>query len=98
MWWVRLHQSGLDLLPLGGGDDTGKEIVGEDLLGSFLAAVDSKCDALIEKAKVRGLLSALQLIGRQRGEVAEEQFVVAVELTFRDKHLVVGMVQQIVLK
>lgn len=86
----------LDLGPLRRGNDAGEKVVRKDLLGAFLAAIDREGYTLIQKAEVGGLLSSLQLIGGEGGEVFQEKLVMAVELTWRSEHLIVGMVQQIV--
>ncbi len=60
MRWVRPRSTSV---PFGAGDDAREQIVGEDLLGAFVAAVDGEGDALIEEAEVGGLLAATQLVG-----------------------------------
>ena len=50
------------------GDEAREQVVGEDALGAFVAAVDGEGDALGEEGEVGGLLAALQLVGGQAGE------------------------------
>ena len=91
-----LGEAALDDGPFFGGDDAGKEVVGKDALGAFIAAVDGEGDALIEEGEVGGLFAALELVGRKGGEVIEQGLVVAVEGVARLEHLVVGVIQHVV--
>jgi hypothetical protein len=60
-----LGEAALDAVPLLGGDEAGQQVVGEDALGAFVAAVDGEGDALGEEGEVGGLLAALQFVGGQ---------------------------------
>ena len=63
-----LGEAALDAVPLLRGDETRQQIVGEDALGAFFAAVDGEGDALGEKRQIGGLLAALQFFGGQTGQ------------------------------
>ena len=91
-----LGETALDLGPLGAGDDAREEVVGEDFLGAFFAAVDGEGDALVEEAEVGGLFSALDFVLREGGEVLEEGTVVLAQFILRGEHLVERMIQLVV--
>ena len=93
-----LGQSHLHGRPFGGRDDARNQVVREDLFGSFLAAVDREGDALIQEAKVGGLLSALQLVRGQGDKVLQQFSAMSVQIAGTGEHLVVGMIQQVVLQ
>ena len=63
-----LGEAALDAVPLLGGHQPGQQIVGEDALRSFFAAVDGEGDALGEEGQIDRLLAALQLVGGQAGQ------------------------------
>ena len=86
-----LGESALDAVPLGRGDEAGKQVVGEDALGAFVAAVDGEGDALGEEGEVGGLLAALELVGGQAGEGLGEGAVVGAQFAVGFAHLVEGV-------
>ena len=71
-----LRQSALDAVPLLGGDQPRQQVVREDALGAFVAAVDGEGDALGEKGEIGRLLAPLQLVGGQAGEGLGQRAVV----------------------
>ena len=93
MRWVRPRST---LVPLGAGDDAREEVVGEDFLGAFFAAVDGEGDALVEEAEVGGLLAALDFVLGEGGEVLEQGPVVLAQFILRGEHLVERMIQLVV--
>ena len=58
-----LRQAALDLCPLVSGDDAWDQIVGEDSLGAFFAAVNGEGDAFLQEGEVGGLLAAAKFFG-----------------------------------
>ncbi len=66
-----LGQPAFDGLPFGAGDDARQQVVREDALGAFVAAIDGERDALMQKRHVGGLLLAAHFFGRQ----AQQQLI-----------------------
>ncbi len=62
---MRLRQAAFDRFPLGGWNNPRQQIVRENPLGSFIAAVNREGDALVEKREIGFLLGAPQLFGGQ---------------------------------
>ena len=58
-----LGQAALEHVPLGGGDDPGNQVVGEDPLGALAAAVDGEGDALVQEGEIGGRLALVHLAG-----------------------------------
>ena len=91
-----LREPALDAVPLLGGDQAGQQIVREDALGAFFAAVDGECDALGEEGEVDRLLAAAQLVGGQGGKGFGERAVLRPHLSAGRAHLIVGLVERVV--
>ena len=72
-----LGEPAFDCFPLGAGNDARKKVVRDDALGTFIAVVDGERDALIEEGKVRFLLAAQKLLGRQIQKLGVQRAVVA---------------------
>ena len=79
-----------------GGDEAGQQVVGEDALGAFVAAVDGEGDALGEEGEVGGLLAALELVGGKAGESFGKGAVVGAQFAVAFAHLVEGVVERVV--
>ncbi len=88
-----LRQSALDGLPLGAGDDARQQIVREDALGAFVAAVNGERDALVQKRHVGGLLLAPHLFSRQAEQQLIQRAIVLARLALGVEHFVEGAVQ-----
>ena len=70
------------------GDDPRQQIVREDPLGPFLAAVDGEGDALVEEGEVGLLLAAPELLGRELEQLLVQPPVGAARLRAAVEHLV----------
>ena len=90
-----LGQALLDHSPFGSGDHAGQQVVGEDFLGAFFAAVHRKGDALVQKGKIGRLLAPFDFCRRQGTELIHQHFVVRAQLIRLCEHFVVGTVQHI---
>ena len=84
MRWVRPRST---VAHSSAGDDARQQVVGEDALGAFIAAVDGEGDALVEKGEVGGLFAALEFFWREGGEVFEERLIVAVTRVSRASNI-----------
>ena len=91
-----LRKAAFDDFPFLAGDDARQEVVGEDALGAFVFAVDVEGDALVEEAKVGGLLAALDFFRCERGEEVEQRPVVRMQHALAGEHLVVGVIELVV--
>ena len=90
-----LGQAALDDVPVGGRDDARQQIVREDALGAFVAAVDGEGDALVEEGQVRLLLAPQQFLGRQPGQLLVQLPVRTARLRLAVEHLVEGVGQRV---
>ena len=85
-----MREAALDLCPLVRGNDSWNEVVGEDALGAFFAAVYGKGDAFLKKGEVGGLLAAAKLFRIEADERSLYGLVVRARDIVRAEHLVVG--------
>ena len=65
-----------DLRPFIGGNDARDQVVGEDALGAFFAAVNGEGDAFLEEGEVGGLLAFAQFFGSQAEQRALQRLIV----------------------
>ncbi len=86
-----LREAALDAVPLLRGDQARQQIVREDALGAFFAAVDGEGDALGEEGEIGRLLAALQLAGGQGGKGLGQGAIVRPQLAAGLAHLVEGL-------
>ena len=70
-----LREPALDRFPFPGGDQARQQIVREDALGAFFAAVDGEGDALGEEGKIDRLLAAAQFVGGQGSKSLGERAI-----------------------
>ena len=79
-----------------GGDEAGKQIVGEDAFRAFIAAVDGEGDALGEEGEIGGLLAALQFVIGQAGERFSQCLILGAQFTVGLAHLVECPIERII--
>ncbi len=91
-----LCQSKLHGCPFGCSDDAWNQVIRKNLLRTLLASIDREGDALVQEAEIGCLLPPLQLLNGQGSEVLKQRLAVTMQIAWTRKHLVVGMVQQIV--
>ena len=71
-----LREAFFDLRPFVSGNDSRNQIVGEDALGAFFAAVHREGDAFLEEREIGGLLAFAQFFGSQAEQRALERLIV----------------------
>ena len=54
-----LGKAALDVIPLLRRNEAGKQVVGKDFFGAFVASVDGEGDALVQKAEFGGVFAPL---------------------------------------
>ena len=72
------------------GDDARDQIVGEDALGAFFAAVNGEGDAFLQEGEVGGLLAAAKFFGVEGQQRSLYRLIVRARDVMRAEHLVVG--------
>ena len=83
----------LDGLPLGAGDDARQQVVREDALGAFVAAVNGEGDALVQKRHIGGLFLAPHFFGRQPEQQLIQRAIVLARMALGIEHFVESAVE-----
>ena len=91
-----LGEALFDLRPFTCGNDARNQIVGEDALGTFLAAVNGEGDAFLKESEIGGLLTFAELFGSETKQGALQRLVMRASQIGGLKHFVISHVKAVV--
>src|SRR5215470_3258 len=93
-----LRETFFNFAPLAGRNNAREQVVREDFLRAFLAAVNGEGDSFVEEGEVRGLLAFPKFFGRQAEKGVVQCLVMFAGQPGSGEHLVVSRVEPVVHK